>query len=133
MADSTFNSAYFFENATYEEMQENVYHVRRKAVNEDFLIFLNANLKELEFIKKRKQSWEYTFEQDKQKKIRVIEEKNGIHVVAMHKNEKNKDVNEEVVERDSGETFEKNGIHVVAMHKNEKKKDVNEEVVERDS
>jgi len=75
-------------------------------VNDDFLEFLNANFKELEF-KKKKNYWQYTFEQDKNERIRVTEDKDGIHVFAMHQNEENEDIEEEIVDRDSGELFEK--------------------------
>merc|ERR1712228_1159912 len=106
MPEPQFTSAWFWENPTYEELHENEYHARRKKVNEDFLEFLNANLKELEF-KKKKNYWQYTFEQDKNERIRVTEDKDGIHVFAMHQNEENEDIEEEIVDRDSGELFEK--------------------------
>merc|ERR1712228_620953 len=106
MPEPQFTSAWFWENPTYEELHENEYHARRKKVNEDFLEFLNANLKELEF-KKKKNYWQYTFEQDKNERIRVTEDNDGIHVFAMHQNEENEDIEEEIVDRDSGELFEK--------------------------
>merc|ERR1712130_574930 len=54
---------------------------------------------------KKKKEWEFVFEYDETQKIKVIEDDEGVHVVAMDGNEENDDIERETVDRDNGETF----------------------------
>ena len=114
MADSQFNSAHFFENDTYEELQEEVFKPRTKKVVKEFDRFLVDNLKELEFkkIQQKKDQFRYIFD-DRSKQIKVVHNKEGIYVIAMKASkgkskeaEEDTDIEQAVVEKKNGDKFE---------------------------
>eukprot|EP01084_Bolivina_argentea_P054097 99228_1 len=108
-ADTVFNSSFFFENATYDEMEDYVFNPRKKQSRNDFETFLIANLKELEFkkLKKRKNTkiYQYKFEKDEKQKIKVISEEDGVRIIALYENDENNDISQQFVDRDKGEIF----------------------------